>query len=198
MFFFDTRHVQPYLCPACKPLLPTTYRSRHSPVYSHYYSKHHRGPRLDLTNDSFAVLLTLLTRLALFLSSRNTHLSSRRTFHAPQLRIPHNALCLRSKLTTPENTITYHNALVCHPKILHKHYFSFSWELKWPQEKLKTMVMQNFGLTNKEHYGMLWYFLEWSILCKLLFSIAHGNMLTSQGNRKHYDQTPLIRTLRGS
>ena len=23
--------------------------------------------------------------------------------------------------------------------------------------------MQNFGLTNKEHYGMLWYFLEWSI-----------------------------------
>ena len=31
------------------------------------------------------------------------------------------------------------------------------------QEKLKTMLMQNFGLTNKEHYGMLWYFLEWSI-----------------------------------
>ena len=23
--------------------------------------------------------------------------------------------------------------------------------------------MQNFGVTNKEHYGMLWYFLEWSI-----------------------------------
>ena len=21
----------------------------------------------------------------------------------------------------------------------------------------------NFGVTNKEHYGMLWYFLEWSI-----------------------------------
>ena len=20
---------------------------------------------------------------------------------------------------------------------------------------------QNFGVTNKEHYGMLWYFLEW-------------------------------------
>ena len=31
------------------------------------------------------------------------------------------------------------------------------------QEKLKTMLMQNFGVTNKEHYGMLWYFLEWSI-----------------------------------
>ena len=23
--------------------------------------------------------------------------------------------------------------------------------------------MQNFRVTNKEHYGMLWYFLEWSI-----------------------------------
>ena len=21
-----------------------------------------------------------------------------------------------------------------------------------------------FGMTNKEHYGMLWYFLEWSIV----------------------------------
>ena len=25
------------------------------------------------------------------------------------------------------------------------------------------MLMQNFGVTIKEHYGMLWYFLEWSI-----------------------------------
>jgi len=24
------------------------------------------------------------------------------------------------------------------------------------------MLMQNFGVTNKEHYGMLWYFLKWS------------------------------------
>ena len=24
--------------------------------------------------------------------------------------------------------------------------------------------MQNFGVRNKEHYGMLWYFLEWSIV----------------------------------
>ena len=55
----------------------------------------------------------------------------------------------RSILTTPENTITYHNALC------------FSWELKWDEEKLKTMHMQNFGVTNKEHYGMLvWFF--WS------------------------------------
>ena len=29
--------------------------------------------------------------------------------------------------------------------------------------KLKTMLMQTFGVTNKEHYGMLWYFPEGSI-----------------------------------
>ena len=28
--------------------------------------------------------------------------------------------------------------------------------------------MQNFGVTNKEHYGMLWYFLEWSIASILI------------------------------
>ena len=27
--------------------------------------------------------------------------------------------------------------------------------------------MQNFGVTIKEHYGMLWYFLEWSIHFRL-------------------------------
>ena len=32
-------------------------------------------------------------------------------------------------------------------------------EGKW-NEKLKTMFTQNFVVTNKEHYGMLWYF--WS------------------------------------
>ena len=41
--------------------------------------------------------------------------------------------------------------------------FSSSWELKWPQAKLKTMLMQSFG-ANKEYYGMLWYFLEWSVV----------------------------------
>ena len=41
--------------------------------------------------------------------------------------------------------------------------FSFSWGHFNSQEKLKTMLMQNFGVTNKEHYGMLWYFLESSI-----------------------------------
>ena len=28
-----------------------------------------------------------------------------------------------------------------------------------------------FGLTNKEHYGMLWYFLEWSIRATKTFSL---------------------------
>ena len=50
--------------------------------------------------------------------------------------------------------------MIVAPKFYISIVFSFSWELKWPQEKLKTMLMQNFGETNKEHYGMLWYF--WS------------------------------------
>ena len=42
--------------------------------------------------------------------------------------------------------------------------FSFSWAHFNSQEKLKTMRIKNFGVTNKEHYSMLLYFLEWSIL----------------------------------
>ena len=68
----------------------------------------------------------------------------------------------------PDSTIghsrKYHNIPLCFlivaPKFCISIVVSFSWELKWPQEKLKTMLMQNFGVTNKEHYGMLWYF--WS------------------------------------
>ena len=45
--------------------------------------------------------------------------------------------------------------------------FSFSWELKWPHKKLKTMLMQNFEVTNKDCYGMLWYFPEWSVIAIL-------------------------------
>ena len=52
---------------------------------------------------------------------------------------------------------------VCHPKILHKHCLQFLLGLFNSHEKLKTMLMQNLGVTNKEHYGMLWYFLESSI-----------------------------------
>ena len=58
-------------------------------------------------------------------------------------------------------TITYHNVLcLSPPKSI---VFSFSWGHFNSQEKLKTVIMQHFGVTNKEHYGMLWYFLEWAI-----------------------------------
>ena len=32
-----------------------------------------------------------------------------------------------------------------------------------------------FGVTNKEHYGMLWYFLEWSI--SLIYDKVFMNLL---------------------
>ena len=52
---------------------------------------------------------------------------------------------------------------VCNPKILHKDCFQFLLRVKMAQEKLKTMLLQDFWGTNIECYGMLWYFLEWSI-----------------------------------
>ena len=75
-------------------------------------------------------------------------------------------------LTTPESTIKYHNALCLSPQnfnsggrwlgtfwaVLHQILpisivFSFSWGHFNSQEKLKTMRIQNFVVTNKEHYG---------------------------------------------
>ena len=38
--------------------------------------------------------------------------------------------------------------------------------------------MQNFGVTDKDHYGMFWYFLEWSIQLTLL---AAGSCFNIQG-----------------
>ena len=49
--------------------------------------------------------------------------------------------------------------------------FSFSWGHFNSQEKLKTMLLQNVGVTNKEHYGMLWYFLERAILYRFFITI---------------------------
>ena len=49
---------------------------------------------------------------------------------------------------------------VCHPKFCMSIVFSFSWGHFNSLEKLKTMITQNLGVTNKEHYGMLQYF--WS------------------------------------
>ena len=66
--------------------------------------------------------------------------------------------------TAIDHSRKYHNipqySLFVSPKFCISIVFSFSWELKRPQEKLKTMLMQNFGMTRKEYYGMLWYFLE--------------------------------------
>ena len=35
--------------------------------------------------------------------------------------------------------------------------------------------MQNFGVTNQEYYGMLWYFLEWSINGLSTTSVSTGD-----------------------
>ena len=44
---------------------------------------------------------------------------------------------------------------VGHSKILQKHCLQLILGVKWPQEKLKTMLMQNFRVNNKEYYGIL-------------------------------------------
>ena len=51
------------------------------------------------------------------------------------------------------------------------------------------MLKLNFGVTSKEHYGMLWYFLEWSISITPRFKQdepddgqKHGLILVQRGN----------------
>ena len=46
---------------------------------------------------------------------------------------------------------------VCHPKILHKQCFQFLLGVKMAPREAENNVMQNVGVTDKEHYGMLWY-----------------------------------------
>ena len=67
-------------------------------------------------------------------------------------------------LTTPENTITYHNALCLSPQNLHKHCLQFLLGVKMAPRETENNAYAKFGVTNKEHYGMLWYFLEWSVV----------------------------------
>ena len=64
---------------------------------------------------------------------------------------------------------------VCHPKFCISIVFSFSWSHFNSREKLQTMLMQNFGVTNKEYYGILWYF--WS-----------GQFLITRGARRRLKQ----------
>ena len=69
------------------------------------------------------------------------------------------------------------------PKFCISIVFSLSWGHFNSQEKLKTTLMQNFGVTNKEHYGMFWYFLEWSIYSQsssLLLTCKFVLILTEQ------------------
>ena len=44
--------------------------------------------------------------------------------------------------------------------------------------------MQNFVVTNKEHYGMLWYFLEWSMqrMTKEVLTITENNIKMASGH----------------
>ena len=49
--------------------------------------------------------------------------------------------------------------------------FSFSWQLIWPQEKLKTMLMQNFGETNKEHYDNNYVIMVFSVVVNCIISM---------------------------
>ena len=52
---------------------------------------------------------------------------------------------------------------VCHPDILHKHCLQFLLGVKIAPRESENNVYAKFGVTNEEHYGILWYFLEWSI-----------------------------------
>ena len=53
---------------------------------------------------------------------------------------------------------------VCHPTILHKHCLQFLLVVKMALRETENNAYAKFWDGNKEHYGMLWYFLEWSII----------------------------------
>ena len=54
-------------------------------------------------------------------------------------------------LANTKNTIIL---FICPPKFCINIIFIFSWDLQRSQEKLETMLMQNFVWTNKEYYGI--------------------------------------------
>ena len=73
-------------------------------------------------------------------------------------------------VSTTDHSRKYHNIpwySLLAPKLCISIVFSFAWGQFNSQEKLKTMRMQNFWVANKEYYGMLLYFLEWSIQCRI-------------------------------
>ena len=52
---------------------------------------------------------------------------------------------------------------VCHSNIWHKHCLKFLLGVKMAPRETENNAYAKFGVTNKEHYGMFWYFLERSI-----------------------------------
>ena len=63
------------------------------------------------------------------------------------------------ELTTPENTVTYHNALCCHPKILHKHCFQFLIGVKMAPRETEDNAYANFW---GDKQRALWYAMVFS------------------------------------
>ena len=51
--------------------------------------------------------------------------------------------------------------------------------------------MQIFGVTNKEHYGMLWYLLEWSIVAVTPIQKADNHEQYKDYCNLHSSKSPL-------
>ena len=63
------------------------------------------------------------------------------------------------ELTTPENTITYHNALCLSPKILHKHCLQFLLGIKMAPRETENNAYANFW---GDKQRALWYVMVFS------------------------------------
>ena len=78
--------------------------------------------------------------------------------------------CYRSIiLTTPENTITYHNALSLSPQILHKRCFQFLLGPFLLPRGTEDNAYAKFWSDKKRAVWYVMVFLEWSIVLRLLF-----------------------------
>ena len=62
-------------------------------------------------------------------------------------------------MITPENTRTFHNALFCHPKILHKDFLHFLLGVKIPPRETEENAYAKFWGDKKR---ALWYVLVFS------------------------------------
>ena len=69
---------------------------------------------------------------------------------------------------------------VCHPKSLHKRCLQFLSGVEIAPRETENNAYAKFWVTNKEHYGMLWYFLEWSILGKCYYNLRQVLPVTTE------------------